>query len=313
MAVSAKTATACLRAVGACHRSGLAAAQRGPARGRPPYPAAARYGVGAEGRPTGKTALLSPLGTTGAPFYPPHPQLLRLQKLAGHLATTRVARKNVPSKGVISLASVKKFTAGAVYNQLRHDLRQIEHPSNEDIDPDRCDLNYVLSPQREISDYDYFLQRKEELYVYGRSDVKVMASWIVTAPDDLAVVDEKRFFQSVYDFLEERYGAENTVQATVHRDEGGKPHLHYCFIPVVEDIKHGGEKICANEVLDRKELRSFHPALQRHLEGDGIDCHVQTGITEKIGHNLTVDELKELSEYVYERNRTREREQGASW
>ena len=83
------------------------------------------------------------------------------------------------------MASVTKFTAGAVYNQLRHNLRQIAHSSNPDIDPVRLRQDYVLSPDRGMSDYDYFQERLSQLYVYGRNDVKVMAGWVVTAPQDL--------------------------------------------------------------------------------------------------------------------------------
>lgn len=54
------------------------------------------------------------------------------------------------------MASVVKFTVGAVYNQLRHNLRQIAHSSNPDIDPARLRQDYVLSPDRGMSDYDYF-------------------------------------------------------------------------------------------------------------------------------------------------------------
>ena len=73
------------------------------------------------------------------------------------------------------MASVTKFTAGAVYNQLRHNLRQIAHSGNPDIDPARLRQDYVLSPDRGMSDYDYFQERLSQLYVYGRNDVKVMA------------------------------------------------------------------------------------------------------------------------------------------
>ena len=46
------------------------------------------------------------------------------------------------------MASVVKFTQGAVYNQLRHNLRQIAHSGNPDIDPARLRQDYVLSPDR---------------------------------------------------------------------------------------------------------------------------------------------------------------------
>ena len=148
------------------------------------------------------------------------------------------------------MACAMKFSAGAVRNQLRHNRRTIEHSSNRDIDPERLEHDYVLSPDRGMTEYDYFLQRKSELYCYNRDDVKVMVGWIVTAPQDLDPERYDDFFCAAYDFLENRYGKENVVQAIVHDDEGGQPHLHFCFIPVEEDPKHEqGYKICANDTM----------------------------------------------------------------
>lgn len=131
-------------------------------------------------------------------------------------------------------------------------------------------------------------------HLNNRNDIKVMAGWVVTAPQNL---DPKRyddFFCSTYDFLENRYGKENVIQAIVHDDEGGQPHLHFCFVPVVEDPKHDeGYKVCANEVLDRRELRNFHPDLQRYLDEHGLeDAHIMTGVTKQQGGNRTVAQLK---------------------
>ena len=94
------------------------------------------------------------------------------------------------------MASVKKFTESAVVNQLRHIERTIAHPENMDIEKDRTVQNYSLLPQREISSYEYYRQRKSELYCYNRADVKVMAGWIVTAPKDLPM-SEMNFCQNV--------------------------------------------------------------------------------------------------------------------
>ena len=38
----------------------------------------------------------------------------------------------------------------------------------------------------DVSDYEYFLSRKSELYCYDRADVKVLAGWVVSAPADFA-------------------------------------------------------------------------------------------------------------------------------
>lgn len=107
---------------------------------------------------------------------------------------------NPVKESEITMASVEKFSAGAVRNQLRHNRREIEHSGNPDIDPSRQGQDYVLSPDRGVSDYDYFLQRKSELYCYNRDDVKVMAGWVVTAPQDLDPERYDDFFCATYDF-----------------------------------------------------------------------------------------------------------------
>lgn len=167
------------------------------------------------------------------------------------------------------MARVEKFTEHAVVNQLRHNLRQIKYSTNVDIDMSRTDQNYELDPDRGMTAYDYFKARKQELYCYRRADVKVMAGWVVTAPKDLARNLHERFFED----------------------------LHFDFIPVAPDEKHQCEKICANDVLNRKELRNFHPDLQNHLKEHGINARVMTGITREQGGNRTVKELKQEREH----------------
>ena len=191
------------------------------------------------------------------------------------------------------MASVKKFTESAVVNQLRHIERTIAHPENMDIEKDRTVQNYSLLPQRGISSYEYYRQRKSELYCYNRADVKVMAGWIVTALKDLPMSEMEKFFNVTYEFLSERYGEKNCVQAVVHNDEGGQPHIHFLFIPAAADKKHGGEKICANDVLNKAELRNFHSALQKYLLDHGVQANILTGITKTQGGNRTVRELKQ--------------------
>lgn len=205
------------------------------------------------------------------------------------------------------MASVKKFTASAVVNQLRHIERTIANPANRDIDPERECKNYSLAPDRGMSSYDYFLKRKSELYCYKRADVKVMAGWIVTVPRELTPEEHSTFFQCTHDFLVTRYGEENCIQSIVHNDESGQPHLHFLFIPVVPDKKHGGEKICANNRINAKELRNFHPDLQKYIQNNGIHASVKSGITAAQGGNRSVWEMKQERKYQYQREHTMER------
>lgn len=229
------------------------------------------------------------------------------------------------------MASVKKFTDKAVLNQIRHCNRTIEKDSNKDIDKSRTHLNYSLTPTRNVSDFDYYKQRKSELYCYGRADVKTMCGWIVTAPKELKPEEEKKFFEDTYNFLENRYGKENVISATVHYDEGkvekvknkwgeyekdengeiktklvlGRPHLHFDFIPVVKDNnpKHlQTEKICCNDRLNKIELQHFHSDLAK-----ATNCpYVMNGSTKAQGRNYTVEEMKERYEIGKELERLRE-------
>lgn len=236
------------------------------------------------------------------------------------------------------MASVEKFTDSAVVNQLRHCNREIKNDANKDIDSSRTYLNYSLTPARVMSDYEYYKERKNELYCYGRSDVKTMAGWIVTAPQELETREQMReFFETTSQFLIQRYGLENVISITCHFDEGkmekvkdrwgdyildengeiqkklvlGRPHLHFNFIPVTEDKnpKHSQiEKICANDVLNKRELQHFHTDLKRYLKENncpGADG-VLTGKTKAQGRNYTVAEMKEKYEIEQELARLRE-------
>ena len=223
--------------------------------------------------------------------------------------TAEKVRQTNKQKGKFFMAGLKKFTLEATKNLIRHNQRTIKNPANVDIDSLRTINNYTLHPDRGISDYKYFVERKAQLYCYNRTDVKVAAGWIVTKPKDFPQEKQREFFKAVYCFLNERYGAENCIQAIVHNDESGQPHLHYVFIPVTKDLKHGGEKICANAVLNKEELRSFHPDLQKYLLDHGIKANVINGITQKNGGNKSVWQMKQerQREREYERAYTVER------
>ena len=49
-------------------------------------------------------------------------------------------------------------------------------------------------------------------------------------------------------------------------------------------------KVCADELINKKHLREFHPAYQKWLDEHGVHCTVHSGVTG--GKNRTVDELK---------------------
>lgn len=164
--------------------------------------------------------------------------------------------------------------------------------SNDSIDPERTCLNYNLAPNKE-SQEERLAQRLSEVKVLKRKDVNVMCSWVVTAPKDLDVKQEKEFFKETYKFLKDRYGGEkNVISAYVHKDET-TPHMHFAFVPVTIDKKKNIEKVSAKEVVTKRDLQSFHDDLQKHLDKAKIRCNVLNGATKE--GNRSIEELKRQS------------------
>lgn len=167
------------------------------------------------------------------------------------------------------MAHVAKYAKGAVGNMFAHYARSRSDVvrSNENIDPARTHLNYNLAPQHKGGQVAFLRRRLAEVKVQKRADVNLFCDWIVTIPKDFLDTHpdrEREFFENTYNFLKEKYGEENVISAYVHRDEV-TPHMHFAFIPVVQDKKRGGFKVSAKEALTRSDLRSFHDELTMHL------------------------------------------------
>lgn len=195
------------------------------------------------------------------------------------------------------MAHLEKFTASACGRMLKHFDRDRDESGkyvkfgNMEIDLERTHLNYNLAKHSEKS-ICILRKRLSEVKVLKRPDVNVMCSWVLTAPKDLNPEKLSTFFRSAYRFMESRYGAANVISANVHLDET-TPHMHFAFIPVVTDTKKGIEKVSAKECINRQELRTFHPELQKHLERDlGVKVSVLTGITKEQGGNKSIRDLK---------------------
>src|SRR5690625_1944026 len=173
----------------------------------------------------------------------------------------------VRNGGGLSMAHVQKFSRGAVGGLSSHIERKTENHSNKDIDTERTHENYDLC-EKDGDMTSRYKERFDEVHCLNRKDVKVMADWVVTLPEELkdtSPESQKKFFEETYDFLSERYGKENVLAGVVHNDET-TPHMHFAFMPVTYDEKREREKVSAKEVLNRNELKSFHQDLDNHLK-----------------------------------------------
>lgn len=193
------------------------------------------------------------------------------------------------------MAHLQKFTRGAVGGLSIHIERKTSNHSNKEIDPERTKLNYDLC-QKQGDMNDRLSKRLAEVYCFKRADVKVMADWVVTLPEELkgtSEAEQRRFFEETYGFLADRYGEKNVLAGVVHNDEK-TPHMHFSFVPVVPDLrKPQRKKVSAKEVLTRKELQTFHQDLDAHLK-ERLPAIYQQGILNN--KTIGVDSVKILKE-----------------
>ena len=82
------------------------------------------------------------------------------------------------------MAHLKKNTRGAVPGLAVHFERKTDHHTNKDIDVSKTYLNQEL--MADGSDMlSRFTARLNDVYCMKRDDVKALATWIVTLPEEL--------------------------------------------------------------------------------------------------------------------------------
>lgn len=194
---------------------------------------------------------------------------------------------------------VTKFSQGACGHMINHYEREEGDGvtrSNEEIVPELTHLNYNLAAEDQPkAGYQYLSERLEVVHHINRSDIIVMADWVITAPEEIKKDQEKcrQFFECSYDFMKQKYSKASIISAWVHMDET-TPHLHFAFMPIVKDEKHGGMKLGAKQLINRVELKKIHNQLQKKIDKElPFECKVLNGAT-KLG-NRSVEELKEVT------------------
>lgn len=85
----------------------------------------------------------------------------------------------------------------------------------------------------------------------------------------------KTFFKDSYDFLEDLVGKENIVYAEVHYDED-TPHMHFYFIPVVNEVKRkvfetdSNGNLVKHEVTGKDGIKKLLPIQRKDSSGKNM-------------------------------------------
>ncbi len=207
---------------------------------------------------------------------------------------------------------IEKFPKSAIGRVWLHNNRTegdgVTH-ANEDIDPMRTHLNYcfVKTPPKGVK------QKMKDYYHQDRENLVAFCELRLTLPQDVKPRDEKRFFETAYEFFCEDWGKENVLNAVVHKDET-TPHMHLDFLPVmsIEREKLSDEmkrridnyeaenhvsvkgRICAKDSVNRPYLQKLHiRMLERMTKVLGYPCEILNGATDS--GNRTVQQLKNES------------------
>ena len=190
------------------------------------------------------------------------------------------------------VAHVQKFKKADVHGMEVHNERSTERSKNRDIDREKTHLNYDLAEQQRAGNsYVHAVKERVKCAIEGGQKIKKdavhLCSVLVSSDraffDQLQPEEQKKFFQTAKDALENQFGAQNTIAAPVHLDEN-TPHMHFQFVPIGED-----GKLLAKKVVDRTALRKIQDELPKALQRAGFKIERGVSREEKIKHQDTYE------------------------
>lgn len=164
-----------------------------------------------------------------------------------------------------------------------HNQRERPSKTNTDIDRSKTHLNYDLVNNGKID----YKKKIEERIKEGvktkrkiRKDAVLCNQWIITSDrgffEGLSEEEERRFFREAYQWFCNRYGKENVVFATVHRDEH-TPHLHLGVVPITRD-----GRLSSKDLFNPRELKRIQDEFPRYMKKRGFN--LERGIPNKQKH-----------------------------
>ncbi|AQR98267.1 MobV family relaxase [Clostridium saccharoperbutylacetonicum] len=189
-----------------------------------------------------------------------------------------------------------KYTRGNVVGLQKHNQRENKNYGNENIDLSKSHLNYDLQNQESIK----YLNKIDQIIKENRTSDKAVRKDAIVYVDTVVGSDKKffkklspedtrRFFEKVYEYLQNKVGEKNVVSAVVHMDEtkgiGGSPHMHFSFVPMNED-----GTLSAKKKINRNFLREIQDEFPRYMKGYGFN--VERGMENSTKKHLEPLEFK---------------------
>ncbi len=175
---------------------------------------------------------------------------------------------------------MQKLKQPAIKGIQIHNQREKESQTNADIRNELSHLNYDLVNPKSIDYNEKVNKMIEEGVTTGkaiRKDAVKVASFLVTSDSEyfqnLSDREERRFFESAYEFFADEYGEKNIAYAMVHKDEK-TPHMHVGFVPITEDGRLSAKDFFGKKQQLAKLQDKFHDHMVR--EGFNLERGVST-------------------------------------
>ena len=173
-----------------------------------------------------------------------------------------------------SIVRVSKVKSGTNTTGIqKHVQRENNNYENEDIDHSKTYLNYDLVNDNKQNFNNLIEEKIEQNYTNKRkirTDAVKHIDGLITSDNEFfnnqTSEDTKRFFEQAKQFLEQEYGKDNLLYATVHMDEK-TPHMHYGVVPITDDGRLSAKEVVGN----KKALTEFQDRFNEYVKQRGYD------------------------------------------
>ncbi|MCV9887309.1 MobV family relaxase [Metabacillus halosaccharovorans] len=148
------------------------------------------------------------------------------------------------------------------------DIQEVQFHNQQGMES----INYDLVNKRKI-DYIKAVESRIEQAVLTkkkiRRDAVRLCEFLITSEskffENLSVKNKKRFFIKALEFLQEKYGAENIIYASVHNEEK-LSHMHVGLVPITADYR-----LNANHIFSRLNLAMLQDDILNYMIEEGFD------------------------------------------
>lgn len=201
------------------------------------------------------------------------------------------------SYSILRVAKVKGSTN--TKGIQKHNQRENKNYNNKDINHEKSYKNYDLINNKNI-DYKQMIDEKIDANYTGhrkiRSDAIRHVDGLITSDKEffngLSDEETNQFFKDSLEFLEQEYGKENVLYATVHLDEH-VPHMHFGFVPLTDDGRLSAKERLGN----KKALTELQDRFNQHVNQKGYKLGRGTAKEVSEREHRDIDRFKKDTQY----------------